>query len=111
MTYQSGQDVTVRGNFLDNGTLPDTQDTDYRAISDDWPVFGFGMISEPQFYIKSLIALQQMRLEMLGALLWKRCIPLCMLSRMRFISTAPMGTLAFLRSGPATSVLTRLWYS
>ncbi|KAN0095547.1 DUF1793 domain containing protein [Hyaloscypha variabilis] len=41
MTYQSGQDVTVRGNFLDNGTLPDTQDTDYRAISDDWPVFGF----------------------------------------------------------------------
>jgi hypothetical protein len=51
MTYQSGQDVIVRGNFLNNGTLPDTQDTDYRAISDDWPVFGFGLVSESQFYI------------------------------------------------------------
>jgi len=46
MSYQSGQDVTVRGNFLSNGDLPNTQDTDYRAINDDWPVFGFGMLTD-----------------------------------------------------------------
>jgi hypothetical protein len=42
MTYQSGTDVIVRGNFLNNGVLPNTQDTNYRAISDSWPVFAFG---------------------------------------------------------------------
>ncbi|TGO50615.1 hypothetical protein BOTNAR_0386g00010 [Botryotinia narcissicola] len=41
MTYQSGQDSVVRGNFLNNGSLPNTQDTVYRAIEDAWPVFGF----------------------------------------------------------------------
>ncbi|PMD18325.1 DUF1793-domain-containing protein [Hyaloscypha hepaticicola] len=41
MTYQSGADVTVRGNFLNMGDLPNTQDTNYRAINDNWPVFGF----------------------------------------------------------------------
>lgn len=41
MTYQSGSDVNVRGNFLNNGVLPNTQDTNYRPISDNWPVFGF----------------------------------------------------------------------
>ena len=42
MTFQSGADVTVRGNFISNGVLPNTQDTDYRAINDNWPVFAFG---------------------------------------------------------------------
>jgi hypothetical protein len=46
MTYQSGADVTVRGNFLNKGDLPNTQDTNYRAINDNLPVFGFGMINE-----------------------------------------------------------------
>lgn len=41
MTYQNGADVTVRQNFLSNGVLPNTQDSNYRAISDDWPVFAF----------------------------------------------------------------------
>lgn len=41
MTYQSGQDVVVRGQFINNGTLANTQDSNYRAINDDWPVFGF----------------------------------------------------------------------
>jgi len=40
-SYQSGQDVVVRGQFVDNGVLADTNDTSYRPISDDWPVFGF----------------------------------------------------------------------
>lgn len=41
MTYQSGQDTVVRGNFLNSGVLPNTQDTDYRAINSDWPVFAY----------------------------------------------------------------------
>ncbi|KAE9367621.1 DUF1793-domain-containing protein [Stipitochalara longipes BDJ] len=41
LSYQSGQDIIVRANFLNNGTLPNTQDTNYRAINNDWPIFGF----------------------------------------------------------------------
>jgi hypothetical protein len=40
-SYQAGQDVVVRAQFVDNGVLADTNDTSYRPISDDWPVFGF----------------------------------------------------------------------
>lgn len=39
-TYQSGPDVTVRAQFINNGKLPNTQDTNFRAISNNWPVFG-----------------------------------------------------------------------
>lgn len=42
MTYQSGADVTVRGNFVGSGSLPNTQDSNYRATDDNYPVFGFG---------------------------------------------------------------------
>ncbi|KZT12529.1 DUF1793-domain-containing protein [Laetiporus sulphureus 93-53] len=38
-TYQTGQDIVVRAQFIDNSTLLNTQDTDFRAVSDDWPVF------------------------------------------------------------------------
>jgi len=41
MTYQSGTDQTVRGNFINNGVLPNTQDSNFREISSDWPVFAF----------------------------------------------------------------------
>ncbi|KKA18490.1 glutaminase, partial [Rasamsonia emersonii CBS 393.64] len=41
LTYQSGQDVVVRGLFESNGTLANSKDTNYRAIQDNWPVFGF----------------------------------------------------------------------
>ncbi|KIK64768.1 hypothetical protein GYMLUDRAFT_240730 [Collybiopsis luxurians FD-317 M1] len=40
-TYQTGQDIIVRAQFLNNGVLANTQDTNYRAVSDDWPVFAF----------------------------------------------------------------------
>jgi len=39
-TFQSGQDIVVRGTFTSNGKLPNTQDTNFRAISNNWPVFG-----------------------------------------------------------------------
>ncbi len=41
LTYQSGQDIVVRPQFVNNGTLTNSNDTDYRAIDDNWPVFAF----------------------------------------------------------------------
>ncbi|KAJ5154601.1 uncharacterized protein N7500_010040 [Penicillium coprophilum] len=41
MTYQSGVDVDVRGQFAQNGKLTNGRDTNFRAISSGWPVFGF----------------------------------------------------------------------
>ncbi|KAI0073113.1 DUF1793-domain-containing protein [Panus rudis PR-1116 ss-1] len=52
VTYQTGQDEVVRAQFANNGTLLNTQDTDFRAVSDRWPVFAFahdlGEIGTPQ---------------------------------------------------------------
>ncbi|KAL1661466.1 hypothetical protein GGF50DRAFT_117933 [Schizophyllum commune] len=39
-TYQTGSDVAVRAQFINNGVLANTEDTNFRAISDNWPVFG-----------------------------------------------------------------------
>jgi hypothetical protein len=41
LTYQSGYAVDVRNQFATAGNLADTDDTDYRAIDDDQPVFAF----------------------------------------------------------------------
>ncbi|KAI1819556.1 glutaminase GtaA [Xylaria intraflava] len=41
LTYQSGADVDVRGTFTSKGALPNTKDTNFRAINSNWPVFGF----------------------------------------------------------------------
>ncbi|KAI5922664.1 glutaminase GtaA [Camillea tinctor] len=41
LTWQSGADSVVRQAFLDQGVLGDISDTNYRAVNDDWPVFGF----------------------------------------------------------------------
>lgn len=43
LTYQSGTDATVRGQFADAGYLMNTNDTNYRAINDSSPVFGFAV--------------------------------------------------------------------
>lgn len=41
-TWQIGQDSAVRTQFVNNGELTDSQETDKpRAISDRWPVFAF----------------------------------------------------------------------
>lgn len=40
-TYQTGADVDVRAQFISNGVLKNTQDTGFRAINNNWPVFGF----------------------------------------------------------------------
>ncbi len=41
MTYQTGEDVVVRAEFVKNGKLANVQDTQFRAVSDRWPVFAF----------------------------------------------------------------------
>jgi Glutaminase A six helical-hairpin domain/Domain of unknown function (DUF5127)/Domain of unknown function (DUF4964) len=41
LTYQSGQDIVVRAQFVNDGKLTNANDTNYRAISNNWPVFGF----------------------------------------------------------------------
>jgi hypothetical protein len=43
VTHQSGADVAVRGAFAANGTLGNSKDSNYRAISTNWPVFGFAI--------------------------------------------------------------------
>ncbi|KAF9008954.1 DUF1793-domain-containing protein [Cyathus striatus] len=40
-TYQTGADVTVRAQFVNSGKLLNTKDTNFRAISNNWPVFAF----------------------------------------------------------------------
>lgn len=51
VTYQTGQDIVVRAQFINHSTLSNTQDTNFRSISDDWPVFALahdlGTISGP----------------------------------------------------------------
>jgi hypothetical protein len=39
VTWQNGADVLVRAQFINNGKLPNTQDTNFRPINDAWPVF------------------------------------------------------------------------
>lgn len=50
LTFQSGADVDVRGAFAKTGALPNTKDFNFRAIQNNWPVFGFaqnlGSVSE-----------------------------------------------------------------
>lgn len=41
LTYQSGQDVVVRAQFVNNGKLANSNDTNFRAINNNWPVFAF----------------------------------------------------------------------
>jgi len=43
LSYQSGQDTVVRNAFAAKGVLPDTKDTNYRAINNDYPVFGYAI--------------------------------------------------------------------
>ncbi|KAB8213432.1 hypothetical protein BDV33DRAFT_210208 [Aspergillus novoparasiticus] len=41
MTYQSGPDIDVRGALAETGRLANANDTAYRSISTNWPVFAF----------------------------------------------------------------------
>jgi hypothetical protein len=43
LSYESGEDILVRGRFVKEGTLGNANDSDYRAISDRPPVFGLSV--------------------------------------------------------------------
>ncbi|KAJ3791208.1 DUF1793-domain-containing protein [Lentinula aff. detonsa] len=43
VTYQTGQDSVVRGQFQSKGSLTNQQDTDFRAIDDDFVVLGISV--------------------------------------------------------------------
>lgn len=43
MTWQIGQDIINRGIFTNNSQLKNTSDTQFRAVSDNWPVFGIAV--------------------------------------------------------------------
>jgi len=43
LTFQSGADATVRNQFINSGKLTNGQDTNFRAIDDAYPVFGFAI--------------------------------------------------------------------
>ncbi|KAL4241900.1 Glutaminase GtaA [Abortiporus biennis] len=39
LTFQTGEDIVVRAQFINNSVLLNTQDSQFRAVSDKWPVF------------------------------------------------------------------------
>ncbi|KAF8761365.1 hypothetical protein RHS01_01175 [Rhizoctonia solani] len=41
LTYATGEDRTLRTAFVTKGVLDNSQDTQFRAINDRWPVFAF----------------------------------------------------------------------
>jgi hypothetical protein len=41
LSYQSGQDTVVRGEFASKGALGNSKDPNFRPIDQDWPVFAF----------------------------------------------------------------------
>ncbi|KXS96817.1 hypothetical protein AC578_8303 [Pseudocercospora eumusae] len=41
VTYQSGTDTDVRGKFIQDGQLANSDDNNFRAINQNYPVFGF----------------------------------------------------------------------
>ncbi|KAI0796743.1 DUF1793-domain-containing protein [Abortiporus biennis] len=41
VTFQTGEDTVVRAQFINNAVLLNTQDSEFRAVSDRWPVFAF----------------------------------------------------------------------
>ena len=43
LTFQSGADTDVRSAFTTSGALKNTKDTNFRAINDDYPTFGFSV--------------------------------------------------------------------
>lgn len=71
LSYQSGADTVVRGAFEANGALPNTKDTNFRSINQEWPVFGFssdlGSVTNPVNTLYTLGLTQQQAIQFDGA--------------------------------------------
>ncbi|KAM5545917.1 hypothetical protein V8D89_000043 [Ganoderma adspersum] len=50
-TYQTGQDIVVRAQFINNSVLVNSQDSNFRPTSTNWPIFAFahdfGTVTDP----------------------------------------------------------------
>ncbi|KAI0353583.1 DUF1793-domain-containing protein [Trametes cingulata] len=50
-TFQTGQDIIVRAQFINQGVLLNAEDTKFRAVSADWPIFALahdlGTVNSP----------------------------------------------------------------
>lgn len=72
LTAQSGADFAVRSAFAQNGKLDGSKDTNFRAVQDNWPVFGFAsdfgdVGSSPVSSLFTLGLMQQNAVQFLGA--------------------------------------------
>ncbi|KAJ8104989.1 hypothetical protein OPT61_g10452 [Boeremia exigua] len=72
VTYQSGADDDVRGSFVSAGRLASSNDTNFRAVNDDWPVLGYGIElgsigASPVTSLFSLGLCQDEAIQFLGA--------------------------------------------
>ncbi|KAI0024147.1 glutaminase GtaA [Xylariomycetidae sp. FL0641] len=72
LTYQSGSSAAVRGEFLSNGALSNMKDSNFRAVSDDWPVFGLahdlGSVGTSSANVVYTIGIAQVNaIELLGS--------------------------------------------
>jgi hypothetical protein len=63
VTYLQAADTDARGSFLSDGKLSNSEDSNYRAISDSWPVFALskdmGSVSDSSASILFTIGLAQ----------------------------------------------------
>ncbi|OWP04752.1 hypothetical protein B2J93_4034 [Marssonina coronariae] len=71
LTYQSGADIDVRGTFESRGKLPNTKDTNYRSINQEYPVFGFstdlGSVTGPRSTLYAIGLTQERAIQFGGA--------------------------------------------
>lgn len=72
LTTRSGQDTSVRDQFKQRGQLDNSVDTQFRAVSDRWPVFAFAkdlgdVGSHPSSTLFTIGLLQNPAIQFLGA--------------------------------------------
>jgi hypothetical protein len=72
LSIASGADTIVRNSFINSGRLDGTQDHNYRAIQQDWPVMGFavdvGSVGvQPVSTLFTIGLLQQQAVQFVGA--------------------------------------------
>jgi hypothetical protein len=70
LTTQSGSDRAVREAFVSRGQLNNTEDTNWRSIEKDWPVFAFarnmGKVGKPTSMLFSIGLAQHNAIRFLG---------------------------------------------
>ncbi|TVY53517.1 Glutaminase A [Lachnellula cervina] len=104
LSFQSGSDATVRGNFQSHGNLTNTKDADYRAINAQYPVFGFasdlGKVSGSVNTLYTLGLTQEQAIQFDGA---SGVVPLTSLWTSHFSSETDATKLSFVYNDYGTA--------